>query len=328
VLERLAEGALTLTAVTLLAPHLTTESHGDVLDAARGRSKRDVETIVARLHPRPDVPPSVRKLPTPKVAVVTSPPAVAEERTSTAAPASPPPVLIPVAVPAPRPAVVTPIAPARYKVQVTISAETQAKLQRVQDLMRHRVPNGDLAVIFDRALTVLLAELERTKLAATTRPRTAAGAQHARAASPDAHRPTAAAPPRSTGSTPAASTDRRRAPPGSRHIPASVKRAIWVRDGGQCTYLGNSQRCEERGGLEFHHVVPYAAGGTASVDNTRLLCKAHNLYEAERHCTSGLGRSGGDRMRTRPCSSRQLGPDRVDDATAKVRHADGPATGQ
>ena len=41
------------------------------------------------------------------------------------------------------------------------------------DLLRHSIPNGDPAAIFDRALSLLLADLERAKLAATARPRAA-----------------------------------------------------------------------------------------------------------------------------------------------------------
>jgi hypothetical protein len=63
ILGLLAEGSVTLTAVGLLAPHLTPENHRDVLAAARHKSKREVEHLVARLAPRPAVPASVRKLP-------------------------------------------------------------------------------------------------------------------------------------------------------------------------------------------------------------------------------------------------------------------------
>jgi len=61
--ELLADGSVHLTAVTLLAPHLTDTNHREVLAAARHKSKREVEEIVAALRPRPPVPSSVRKLP-------------------------------------------------------------------------------------------------------------------------------------------------------------------------------------------------------------------------------------------------------------------------
>ena len=64
ILEMLAAGAIHLTAARLLAPHLTPANHREVLDSARGKKKREIEEIVARLSPRPDVAASVRKLPT------------------------------------------------------------------------------------------------------------------------------------------------------------------------------------------------------------------------------------------------------------------------
>jgi hypothetical protein len=52
--------------------------------------------------------------------------------------------------------------------RVTIGEETQRKLEHARDLLRHEVTDGDLAVIIDRALTLLVSKAERTKFAATT----------------------------------------------------------------------------------------------------------------------------------------------------------------
>ena len=66
-----------------------------------------------------------------------------------------------------------------------------------------------------------------------------------------------------------------------RHIPAHVKRAVWGRDGGQCTYVGeNGRHCASRTRLEFDHIDPVALGGEATVDRMRLRCRAHNQYTA------------------------------------------------
>jgi 5-methylcytosine-specific restriction endonuclease McrA len=67
----------------------------------------------------------------------------------------------------------------------------------------------------------------------------------------------------------------------SRHIPAGVKRAVWQRDGGRCAFMGAQGRCVETGFLEFHHFVPYSAGGEATIANIALRCRAHNAHEAE-----------------------------------------------
>ena len=242
VLDLLTDGSVTLTAVTLLAPHLTAVNHLEVLDDARHKSKREVEHLVARLRPQPAVPATVRKLPAQNAREhPISTPAVERITRHDAAPVLSPP-------PAARPVVVAPLAPERYKVQFTVSRGTHDKLRRAQDLLRHSIPDGDPAAIFDRALTLLLSDLERTKLAATERPRT---------------------------SGPATA--------GSRHIPAAVRREVWKRDGGQCAFVGTQGRCLERGFLEFHHLEPYAVGGPADVWNVALRCRAHNIHEAERY---------------------------------------------
>jgi hypothetical protein len=61
ILDLFADGALTLTAVCLLAPHLTPENQAGLLAAARHQSKRAVEHLVVALHPRRPCS-SIRKL--------------------------------------------------------------------------------------------------------------------------------------------------------------------------------------------------------------------------------------------------------------------------
>jgi hypothetical protein len=51
ILARLHDGTPSLTAVGLLAPHLTDENHVQVLDAARHKTKRQVEQLVAMPEP-------------------------------------------------------------------------------------------------------------------------------------------------------------------------------------------------------------------------------------------------------------------------------------
>ncbi len=80
-------------------------------------SKRAVEELVARLRPQPPVPASVRRLPTASHTPTT------------------PLALMP---PRARPAVVAPLAPQRYKVQFTASAELYEKLQPRAQWLRGR----------------------------------------------------------------------------------------------------------------------------------------------------------------------------------------------
>ena len=86
ILDLLATGSLSLTTVRVLARHLTPENHRAVLERAKGRSRREVDILVAELAPRPDVPTSVRKLPVP--ATPSAPPPI-RGRTPCPAPAGP-----------------------------------------------------------------------------------------------------------------------------------------------------------------------------------------------------------------------------------------------
>jgi hypothetical protein len=240
-LEQLADGSLTLTALCLLAPHLTPENHQEVLASARHSTKREVELLVATIRRQPPLPAAIRKLPTPEPNS-TEPPGDACDQTTAPLP------MAPSRSERQRASVVAPLSPEQYKLQITLSADTYATLRRAQDLMRHTVPTGDVSIIVDRALKVLVHELEQQKFAATNRGRRA----------------------------PAVAQKR------SRHIPADVRRRVWQRDGGQCAFVGTQGRCTERGFLEFHHVQPYADGGETTAENLVLRCRSHNAYEAAR----------------------------------------------
>ena len=245
-LERLEAGELTLTTIGLLATHLTSENQSHLIETARHKSKRDVEHMVAALRPQPAVPAVVRKLPSPRSE---RPPEIVQP-----SPANRALTLLSTTIssaptrtePNPVPPRVTPVAAERYKVQFTVTQEVFDKLRRVQDLMRHTCPDGNVAMVFERGLTMLLQHLEKTKFASVSRPQR----------------------PRGMTSDP-------------RRIPSAVRRAVWTRDNGQCAFMGTLGRCTERRFLEFHHVVPFADGGAATVDNVQLRCRAHNQYESE-----------------------------------------------
>jgi hypothetical protein len=115
ILDLLVEGAITLTTVTVLAPHLTRENHAAVLAEAQHKSKRQLEELAARLTPRPAIPAAIRKLPEPKTRTV-PPNADADIGTQELALST---SAAPAMLPGPKPAEVTPLAPERYKVQLT-----------------------------------------------------------------------------------------------------------------------------------------------------------------------------------------------------------------
>jgi len=297
----LADGRLHLSAVCLLAPHLTEENHPPLLGAAVHHSKRRVELLLAERFPKPDVPQSIRKLPAqkPQPAMAVPPPApipIAAPPPEPATPSAPvpaPPAAAP--VPPPRPAVVAPLAPERFKLQLTISRKTRERLEEARDLLAHQVPDGDLAEVVDRALDALVRQLRRMKFAETEAPQKPRVVEE-------------------KGPT--------------RYIPNHVKREVALRDGHQCTFVAeNGQRCPARGRLEFHHIDPQAKGGSPTLTNITLRCRVHNGHAAEADYGAELvaRRIAEARQSRRDRGARALAPARVDHSDTPDQLAPGTA---
>lgn len=146
-----------------------------------------------------------------------------------------------------------PIAPDRWLVQFTITDADRERMEYARQLMSHRDPHGSLAHLHRVALDLLIDELEKEKIGETDAPR---GIE---------------------------------ASSSGRYIPRSVRREVWKRDGGACTWVSSTgRRCGSRWLVEFDHVDPFARGGEATADNVRLLCRTHNQLEAERAFGSGF----------------------------------------
>jgi hypothetical protein len=248
ILESLASGEISLTSVRLLHQHLTPENHHDILARAAGRSLRAIETLVAEIAPRPDVPTSVRKLPAPAMRSL-----VGMDDPAPGAPQPPPSVSCTPPVPPTHRPIIENTSPERYRVQFTIGKESHDRLRRLQELVRREIPTGDAGLIVERALALLLEKVESAKIGATKHPRPS--------------------PPIRSG------TDR---PTPSRQVARHDKRTAWSRDGAQCAFVApDGRRCSERVFLEFHHVRPYALGGPGTADNISLRCRRHSQFEAE-----------------------------------------------
>ncbi|MDD9988198.1 MAG: hypothetical protein OXQ31_18115 [Spirochaetaceae bacterium] len=78
--------------------------------------------------------------------------------------------------------------------------------------------------------------------------------------------------PAAARTTPAATTSTAKPCASGRAIPAAVKRQVWQRDGGRCSYLDRQtgRRCNSRHLIEIDHILPYALGGGADPMNLRL----------------------------------------------------------
>ena len=246
--EAVRSGQVHLAGLRLLAPHLTSENHREVLAQAAGRSKREIEELVARLAPQPPAVALVRKLPErPGLALAGLPPDLSPQRAEACAQRETHPL-------------VTPLSEETYKIQFTAGRIVRDKLREAQGLLRHRVPDGDVATIIGKALDLLIDEVKKERFAvgrkARQGPKKEAEAQRASGELAD--------------------------PSSSRHIPNAIKREVYERDGGRCTFVdGRGRRCAETCALELDHLDGFARTHRHEAARIRLLCRAHNQHAAE-----------------------------------------------
>lgn len=245
ILGMLARGELHLTGVHQLASHLTEDNHQEVLGRATHKSMRGIEKLVAELAPKPNAPSRIRALPSRRAPspLMNGEPCgpLSDAPSDVQASSNRRPKVQPTSRP-------VPLAPRRYKLQVTMEQETRDKLAEAKALLSHQIPDGDLAKILDRALDALLTEAKKRKAALTDKPRRRV----------------------------------EKAGAASRAIPARIRRAVFERDGGRCAYTdGRGRRCDSTWQIEFHHKIPYGRGGTHDPQNIELRCRPHNQYEAE-----------------------------------------------
>ena len=214
-----------------------------------------------------------------------------------------------------------PLSADRYGVRFTVDGEFRELLERVRGLAGHRLPSGDLMTLFKRGLEAYERELSKERFALGRKPRQSRGVAPvstvpcapsaasapsvtsapsvASAASAPSVASAASAP--SVASAPylpklelskpdpltpdpwpesSSSSNRKR----RRRYSAAVARAVFIRDGEQCSYVSREgRRCSARWCLELDHVDPWAVGGEGTIDNLRLRCRAHNQRYARQY---------------------------------------------
>ena len=268
-LGAIERGELHLTAASLIAPHLNRECAVVWLAAARHKTAREIKQWIADRKPKDYVKASVRKvvakglvLDVPKGVDVTGAvrSGALEVRDSASCEAAPQRAVRAAAnyMTKEISASSEPLGANRYSVRVTIDSVAHDELQELRALLRHQIPDGDVAKIVERAIHVLLEQARKQKR----------GACSAR---------TPATIP-STTSTPTDALSKRPA----RKIPTAIRRAVWERDGGRCSFGSREgRRCGTRDFLEFHHHVPWARCQQHRESNIHLRCRAHNQHAAE-----------------------------------------------
>ncbi|HWA77970.1 MAG TPA: hypothetical protein VG937_36800 [Polyangiaceae bacterium] len=166
-----------------------------------------------------------------------------------------------------------PLSGTRYLLRVCVGSEFKAKLGRARDLMSHGNPSGELAVVLERALDLLVERLEKQRFAKIERP------PAPRKLSENLRGPSNRG--EQERKREMASIEQRGLT--RRHVPNEVRRAVAERDGERCTYVDEEgRRCPSRVFLQLHHEVAHALGGASTVANLRVLCGSHNRWLAER----------------------------------------------
>lgn len=141
------------------------------------------------------------------------------------------------------------VSPTQTEIRFVADDELMQKLQKIRELDGHITAGASYLELFHR-----LADLALKKLDLVSKQKTE-----------KVHTP----PAESKSEKP------------SRYVSAALKREVWQRDHGQCTYQSAAgKKCSSRYALEIDHIVPLALGGKTESSNLRLLCRGHNQQQA------------------------------------------------
>ncbi|HET9553938.1 MAG TPA: HNH endonuclease signature motif containing protein [Anaeromyxobacteraceae bacterium] len=284
--EPLRSGMLCLTTVALLDPVLTEANAAELVARTAYKSKAEVEALVVALKPRSAPRDGVRRLPERReAATAASLPLPAPERPEPEAMGAPP---VLAAAPAPAPEVaapapteetrptVRPVAADTWSLRVTVDTAFKEELGRLTELLSHKVPGGELSAVLREAVKCAIEKHGKRR---------------------GAVEPTQE---RAKKKVPATEASQRREPPS-----AEVRRQVWKRDEGRCTWVGpDGHRCGSRWRLQLDHIEAVALGGPTTLDNLRLTCARHNRLHAEQT----FGREFMDRFRREPQMSESTSP--------------------
>jgi 5-methylcytosine-specific restriction endonuclease McrA len=260
----LRDGRLSLTTAVTLRPVLTPENLDEMVARAAFKTDERTRHLVASLQPRPPPREGIRKLPAPAAGLT----ATAPDPTEAPAAEPEPFALAPPARPQSRPSL-DPVSADQWSVRFTADAAFREDLETLKSLLSHKIPDGNLTAVLREAVRCAIARHGKRRGAVKPeRKRKPAASRHPRAGKREA-------------------------------IPAEVKRAVFERDGGRCTYVSpDGRRCDSRWKLELDHVEAAALGGKPTVENLRLRCRSHNALHAE----ETFGRERMAFFRRRPAS--------------------------
>jgi hypothetical protein len=185
------------------------------------------------------------------------------------------------------------------RLHVTVNRQFLEELETARAGLSHAIPNATTEQVLQAALRLLLERQAKARGQLKRPLATPATAAPLAAAPPGVDEPGAGGPrARATDAVPLGSevAPQRPSPPpalisteppsprrtGPREaIPAAVRRAVWARDVGRCSWpLDGGGVCGSTRQLELDHVVPWARFGGRMQDNLRLVCRRHNALAA------------------------------------------------
>jgi len=303
----LEKNEVNLITVSLVASILNESNSKDILRQIRRKSQREVEMIVATHRP----PVSMRDRARPVCVVAAEPLKNTPVNSGHLCPVTPT-AGSEISPNAAHTAATDPTAPSfnptprierKLLVQFLASEAFMKKFEKARALLSNRLGKPSYEAVLETALDEFLVhhdpenrkqrrEGRKSESDSTTMPKDRAGRedsaiQEARPEHPREAPNRPAVAPKQPRLTPASlgrpHNTPERTPDRPRHIPAATRDAVFARDKGRCTYVGRTgERCDATHNLQIDHVVPYARGGTSSIENLRLLCARHNKIEAER----------------------------------------------
>jgi hypothetical protein len=280
----LRDGRLCISSVCELAKVITPENRAQVLPRFFHASKNEAKAVAAEIAPREAVPQRVVVTTVASGALPSSAATPSSEATERPAPA-PTLELGQTRLPGETPAVAAapaaggslppralppshvmqatiprstsePLTATLHRLHATVSKEFMRKLAAAKDALSHSHPGADEAAILEAGLDLILERAAKRK-GLVKRPRKEGEA-------------------RRKGQR---TSEGARSPPDaeSRHIPADVKRQVWLRDGGRCVWpTADGSVCGSTCRVQYDHIVPVARGGQSTVGNLRLACALHN----------------------------------------------------
>jgi hypothetical protein len=188
---------------------------------------------------------------------------------------------------APRPDEIEPLTASLTRLHFTVRREVVKKVEAARGALGHSIPNATLEQVLEAGLDLLLEKQAKAR-GQVKKPRRASAASPTELLSAlQASSPLSAENQQQTQALPPTPTPTATEPPPHRRtgaraaIRAAVKRAVWVRDQGRCSWpLDRGGCCGSTHRLELDHIVPWADWGGETEANLRLTCAAHNRLAA------------------------------------------------